>query len=262
MAEAVVRLNNLALGYRRGTARNTVLADVDLHVAKGEFVAIVGHSGVGKSTLLRVLAGLAQAQAGSVHVASASKGDARAVAMVFQEARLLPWRTVRHNVELGLEGLKISSAEKKQRVDDALALVHLADYGERWPHELSGGQRQRIGIARALAVRPQLLLMDEPFGALDAITRQALQDELLRIWAQTGQSILFVTHDIDEAVYLGDRVVLLAGAPASVVQTYAVTTARPRRRDSAELRDAALAIRAGLSERFQAARGTNNYVES
>jgi NitT/TauT family transport system ATP-binding protein len=175
--------------------------------------------------------------------------------MVFQEPRLMPWRRVSENVALGLEGLRLSPPERAERIRAALALVGLGGFGERWPHELSGGQRQRVGIARALAVGPDLLLMDEPFGALDAITRQTLQDELLRIWGETGTSILFVTHDIDEAVYLSDRVLLLGGAPTRVCETYTVAAPRPRTRAAPAVAGIVARIKSDLSDLFHEGAG-------
>jgi len=153
--------------------------------------------------------------------------------MVFQAANLMPWRRVANNITLGLEELDVSAALKRKRVDWTLNLVGLEGYGDRWPYQLSGGQRQRIGIARALAVNPDILLMDEPFGALDAITRTGLQDELLHIWKETGKSILFVTHDIEEAVYLGDRVLLLGDRPGRIVEEYKIKLSRKSRRGGA-----------------------------
>lgn len=255
MAEVIIEATGVSLGYERDGERHVVLEQLDLRVAKGEFIAIVGHSGVGKSTLLRVIAGLSGAMSGQVRVLAQSGAARRPVAMVFQEARLLPWRRVLKNVMFGLEGLAIDAAEQQRRALDALRLVGLPDYADRWPHQLSGGQRQRIGIARALAVEPDLLLMDEPFAALDAITRQSLQDELLRIWAAMGKSVLFVTHDIDEAVYLADRVLLLAGTPARVVKDYVISAPRPRRRDGMEVARAVGDVRAGLSQSFSFAEG-------
>jgi len=224
-----------------------VLRDFSLAIGKGEFIAIVGASGVGKSTLLRVVAGLIRPKEGTVARDSDPRPGTRPYGLVFQDARLLPWRRVRANVEFGLEGLGLPRAERRRRADEALALVGLTDKADRWPHQLSGGQRQRVAIARALAVDPELLLMDEPFGALDAITRQTLQDELLDLWRRTGKTILFVTHDIEEAVYLADRVVLLAGSPATVRSEDRPRAARPRRRDDADARDLADRIRDRLS---------------
>jgi len=246
---AIVELDKIELRF--SGAEKSLFTSIDLSIGRGEFVIVVGASGAGKSTLLRVIAGLVEASAGTVRRNIEAGGERRPIAMVFQEARMMPWRNVRRNVALGLEGLHLDAAECERRITEALALVHLQDYGNRWPHELSGGQRQRVGIARALAVEPDLLLMDEPFGALDAITRQALQDVLLRIWSETGKSILFVTHDIDEAVYLGDRVLLLGGAPAHFVQTYDVNAPRPRQRESKEVTEIASRVKMNLSGLFE-----------
>ncbi|WP_449231203.1 ABC transporter ATP-binding protein [Azospirillum doebereinerae] len=213
---AVIDLKNVSIGY--GKDAPPVLVDVDLSVERGSFVAIVGPSGVGKSTLLRVVAGLHKARTGGVVIHQDPRPAHRPVGLVFQDARLLPWRRVVKNVQLGLEGLPVTGAERLRRAEEALKLVRLDGYARRWPYELSGGQRQRVGIARAMAVDPDILLMDEPFGALDAITRNNLQDELRRIHRETGKTILFVTHDLEEAVHLADRIIVLGGTPARVVR--------------------------------------------
>lgn len=243
----VVELEDLAFGYGDGPA---IIEGLSLTVHKGGFIALVGPSGAGKSSLLRVIAGLIRPSRGCVRLHTKDTGSLSPTALVFQDARLLPWRRVLGNVEYGLEGLTLDRAARRERAQAALATVGLADQAGRWPYQLSGGQRQRVGIARALAVEPALLLVDEPFGALDAITRRALQDELLRIWCETGVTIIFVTHDLDEAVYLADRVLLLAGAPARIVREIRVDLPRPRPRDAAELRTQAGLLREALAETF------------
>ena len=224
-----------------------VLEDVDFAIEPGEFVAIVGPSGAGKSTLLRLLAGLARPSRGMVELHTARNPDGRSTALVFQDPRLLPWRRVLGNVCLGLEGLALSPASRRARAEAALATVGLAGLGHRWPHQLSGGQRQRVGLARALAVRPDLLLMDEPFGALDAITRTSLQDDLILLWQHSGSAVLFVTHDINEAVLLGDRVLVLGGAPARIQGTV-LPPPRPRDRADPHLQEAGREVRRLLGE--------------
>lgn len=247
----MISIKDLTLSF----GSTIVLRDFNLDIRDGEFVALVGASGVGKSTLLRVIAGLVKPTTGIVTRDHADTPGRRPFALVFQDARLLPWRRVVRNVEFGLEGLGLSKADRRRRALDALDLVGLSDKADRWPHQLSGGQRQRVAIARALAVDPDLLMMDEPFGALDAITRQGLQDELVDLWQRTGKTILFVTHDIDEAVYLADRVVLLAGSPAGVRSADTITTVRPRPRDDAGARATASAIRGRLSDVVEAGEG-------
>ncbi|MGE5147185.1 MAG: ABC transporter ATP-binding protein [Candidatus Eiseniibacteriota bacterium] len=250
---AIVALDQV--GYAFAGAPAPLYKGVTLAVERGAFTTVVGASGAGKSTLLRIVANLIAPTEGTIAHSIAGGADRRPIAMVFQEPRLMPWRRVADTVALGLEGLSLAGDERRERVRAALALVGLGELGARWPHELSGGQRQRVGIARAIAVGPDLLLMDEPFGALDAITRQAMQDELLRIWQETGTSILFVTHDIDEAVYLGDRVLLLGGAPTRISETYAVTAPRPRTRGTQAVASIAARVKSDLSDLFSAGAG-------
>ena len=240
----MIRFQQLGLTFPGAT--RPVISGLDLTVAAGEFVALVGASGVGKSTLLRIVARLLAPSAGTADVPALGDGKRLPVAMVFQDARLLPWRTARDNVLFGMERLTIDPAEAARRADALLEVVGLSAHAEKWPRQLSGGQRQRVAIARAWAVEPDVLLMDEPFGALDAITRETLQDELAQLHMQSGRTVLFVTHDIDEALYLADRVVLLAGSPASVSLDRSVALPRPRRREDPALQALAAEIRARL----------------
>ena len=247
---AVIQTKDLAVSFDNAT---TVFEGLNLTVEQGELVTLVGVSGAGKSTLLRVIADLIPASEGSVTVDAPVDPTKRPIAMVFQAANLMPWRRVKDNITLGLEGIAIAESVKQQRVEWTLNLVGLNDMADRWPYQLSGGERQRIGIARALAIDPDILLMDEPFGALDAITRTSLQDELLRIWRETGKSILFVTHDIEEAVYLGDRVLLLGDKPARIVKEYSVTIDRTQRRESEAFLKQVDDVRAGLQSAIEMA---------
>ncbi len=243
----IAELSGIGLAYGRGAERTQILEGLDLSLDSGEVVAIDGPSGAGKSTLLRVLMHLVAPSEGKVRVDIPHGRGRRSMALVFQDAKLLPWRRVSGNVAFGLEGLGLSHGEIEARVKAALDLVDLSAQSARWPHQLSGGQRQRVGLARALAVEPDLLLMDEPFGALDAITRAALQDEVLTLWQGTGKTILFVTHDIDEAMYLADRIIVLAGSPARVQGTF-TTPARPHVRSDPRTWRLAAEIRAKLEE--------------
>jgi NitT/TauT family transport system ATP-binding protein len=192
----------------------TALDDVSLDVADGTFLSLVGPSGSGKSTLLDLLGGLTTPTSGEVLIdGEPVRGPGLDRGVVFQQYALFPWRTARANVEFGLEGGPLGKRQRIERAREYLALVGLSGFEDRYPHELSGGMKQRVAIARSLAYDPAVLLMDEPFAALDAQTREQLQDELLRIWRRTGKTIVFITHGIDEAVYLGQRVAVLTSRP-------------------------------------------------
>jgi NitT/TauT family transport system ATP-binding protein len=202
------------------------LSDVDLTVGDGEFVSLIGPSGCGKSTLLRLIADLIGPSSGTVTVAGQAAGDARKkqeYGIAFQQAGLFEWRTVLRNVELPLELRGMSRSDRKARAEEMLTLVGLADFAKHYPAQLSGGMQQRVAIARALAVQPPLLLMDEPFGALDEMTRERLQSELLGICATTKTSTVFVTHSISEAVFLSDRVVVMSARPGRITASIDVT---------------------------------------
>ncbi len=206
-----------------------VLGDVSFDVQQGEVVSLIGESGCGKTTLLKIIQGLIRLDGGSVLVDGMSvTTPGRDRGFVFQHASLLPWRNARQNVEFGLELHGVKASERADRAGRLLDLVGLAHAADQFPHQLSGGMQQRIGLARALAIDPAILLMDEPFSALDAQTRETLQAELLRIHAETRKTTLFVTHDLDEAIYLSDRVVVLAARPGRVQQIIEIPFAHPR----------------------------------
>jgi NitT/TauT family transport system ATP-binding protein len=213
----------------RTNTRLTALAGVNLQVMEGEFVSIVGPSGCGKTTFLSVVDGLIPASFGHILVdgqAVERPGPDRAV--VFQDASLLPWRTVLGNVVYGLECLGVRAREAKERAARFIEMVGLAGFEQHYPYELSGGMQQRVNLARALIMDPKLLLMDEPFASLDAQTRELMQEELLQIWGRAGKTVLFVTHQIDEAIYLSDRIIVFSGRPGRVKEVVPVGIERPR----------------------------------
>jgi NitT/TauT family transport system ATP-binding protein len=222
---------NIALDYfqPRTNTRLTALDGVNLEIKEGEFVSIVGPSGCGKTTFLSIVDGLIAATAGRIlvdGVVMTKPGRDRAV--VFQDASLLPWRTVLANVCYGLECLGIGRSEAKERSTHFIDMVALSGFEHHYPHELSGGMQQRVNLARALVVDPEILLMDEPFASLDAQTREVMQEELLQIWLRAEKTVLFVTHQIDEAIYLSDRVVVFSGRPGRVKEIIPVEIERPR----------------------------------
>src|SRR5438552_7329081 len=204
------------------------LDGIDLVVDAEEIVAVLGPSGCGKSTLLNLIAGLLAPSEGAIWLDGELSPGRAATAMVFQEFALFPWRTVQANVEFGLEEMGVAAAERARRARHQLDMTGLAGFETKYPHELSGGMRQRVGIARALAVEPAVLLMDEPFSALDAQTRQLMQEELLAIWERTRKTILYVTHNIQEAVFMADRVIVLSRRPGRVLDEIPIALPRPR----------------------------------
>lgn len=231
--DTTVNIHQLSIVFDRVA----VLEDVNFSLRAGEITVLIGPSGAGKSTLLHAIAGVLPPTGGEVIVGAQGKSRAdtrsrRDIGFVFQEPLLFPWRTIQRNVEFGLEGLDLSRAERRQRADAALALVNLTDQAGKWPHQLSGGQRQRVGLARALVVNPTLLLMDEPFAALDPRNRSGLQNELLAVVHRQCVSVLFVTHDMPEAVYLADRILVLSESPARIVADIRVDDPRPRSRNA------------------------------
>ena len=233
--DAAVALDGVVKRYGRDGEAVLALDGVSLAVEPGSFTCLLGASGCGKSTLLNLVAGLDQPTAGTVRVRGRT-------ALLFQEAALLPWLSAARNVELPLRLRRTPRAERRRRAAELLERVHLGGFASRRPHELSGGMRQRVALARALAQESDVLLMDEPFGALDAITRDLLHDELERLWQATGLTVLFVTHNVREAVRLGDRVVLLSSRPGRVAAEFAVDLPRPRRIDTAAVADLASRI--------------------
>jgi NitT/TauT family transport system ATP-binding protein len=226
-----VRLQNVSVSFRTSDQPVQALAEVNLEVGEGEFVALLGPTGCGKSTLLRVVSDLEHPGAGVVEVRGAPAAAARHAnefGFVFQEPALLPWRSALDNVMLPLEVVKYPAGERRARCERLLEMVGLTKFMNRYPHELSGGMKQRVAIVRALAWNPSILLMDEPFSALDELTKAELQDELLQIWARERKTILFVTHNLSEAVYLADRVVVMSAHPGRIIATLAVELPRAR----------------------------------
>ena len=237
-----IRLEAVSRVFGSGARAVAALDGVDLEVGRGEFVCVVGASGCGKSTLLALIAGLDRPTEGRVEV------EGGRPALMFQDAGLLPWLTVARNVDLPMRLRRVPRDERAAEVDRLLQLVHLEGAADRRPHQLSGGMRQRVALARALAQRSEALLMDEPFAAVDAITRDLLHEDLARIAAERAMSVVFVTHNVREAVRLGDRVVLLTSRPGRVAEEFSVDIARPRRIEDPAVGALALRITARLRE--------------
>jgi NitT/TauT family transport system ATP-binding protein len=254
-AETAIRIDKVSMVYTGRGQRLIALSDISLDIAEGELVSLIGPSGCGKSTLLRLIGDLLQPFAGTIAVHGKSAAAARRqrdYGMVFQSPVLYDWRTVQRNVQLPLELMKVPNHERESRTRELLALVGLAEFADRYPWQLSGGMQQRVSIARALSFRPSILLMDEPFGALDEMTRERLNMELLNIWSRTSTTIVFVTHSIPEAVFLSDRIVIMSPRPGRIDQIIDVTLPRPREseiRQDPEFFRLIAAVRDGLSER-------------
>jgi sulfonate transport system ATP-binding protein len=236
MSDTQLTLKHIHKQFEQKQQVLSVLEDINLEIKRGEFVSIVGSSGCGKSTLLRLIAGLDQDFQGQLLLnGQAIHGPSLKRGIVFQEHRLLPWLNVRENIRLALNSSGLSKAEQNKLIDEHIHLVGLTGFETAYPHQLSGGMSQRVAIARGLVNRPDILLLDEPFSALDAITRHHLQQELQRIWQLEGITMILVTHDIEEAIFLGDRVVIMAPRPGRIQRILDVPLQHPRDYTSAEL---------------------------
>jgi NitT/TauT family transport system ATP-binding protein len=251
-AASVIDIRGLSLTFETNDGPVQALSNIDLDVQRGEFVSFIGPSGCGKTTLLRVIADLEQPTGGSITVNGVSPEEARlarAYGYVFQAAALYPWRTIARNVALPLEIMGLPKAERERRIADNLALVNLSGFEKKFPWQLSGGMQQRASIARALAVEPELLLMDEPFGALDEIVRDHLNEQLLKLWAKTQKTVVFVTHSIPEAVFLSTKIVVMSPRPGRVTDVIDCGFPRDRNldiRETPEFLEVAARVRNGL----------------
>ncbi|WP_318659258.1 ABC transporter ATP-binding protein [uncultured Treponema sp.] len=232
-APVKITVQNLSVVYKATDEKNQTVAlkDVNLDIKDGEFISLVGPSGCGKTTLLRVISGLIPSTSGKVFIGGLTPQEARVskeFGIVFQSPVLMDWRTIRRNICLPLELMKMPKPERTKKVDEMLDIVGLKDFGYHYPRELSGGMQQRVGIARALALNPNVLFMDEPFSALDEFTKERLHEDLLRIWRKTHKTIIFVTHNIQEAVFLSDRVVVFSPHPGRITSVVDIDIPRPR----------------------------------
>lgn len=255
--EVVICIRHLSKVFTKERGKTVALDDLSLAVREGEFVCLLGPSGCGKTTVLRIVAGLEAKSTGSVKVNDREVRDAGPDrGMVFQEFALFPWRTVRKNIEFGLEVKEVPENKRAEISKRLIELVGLKGFEDSHPRELSGGMKQRVAIARALANDPRVLLMDEPFGSLDAQTRNLMQKELLRIWSATRKTVLFVTHSVEEAVFLADRIVVMTARPGKVREVIGVPLARPRDRTSMEFIAIRSKVLTELEEEFEKARAS------
>lgn len=236
--DAHIQISKVNKVFSTGSREVVALEDINLNVRRGEFICLLGPSGCGKSTLLNAVAGFSLPSSGSIQIEGKpvrTPGPDRG--MVFQEYALFPWMTVEKNIAFGLEIKKLPRAMIREKVDGLLQMLHLQDFRDRYPKDLSGGMRQRVAIARVLALDSPIMLMDEPFGALDSLTRRNLQDELLRIWAELKKTIIFVTHSIEESIYLADRIIVMTYRPGKIKKDVAVTMPRSRDPSAAEFNE-------------------------
>lgn len=237
MTDSFIEVEGLSVSYDGG--EHLALAGVDMNVAKHDFVAVLGPSGCGKSTLLQVLSGLLKPHSGHARIAgtdvSGNPSERPKVGYVFQDHRLLPWRTVAQNLELVLAAAGVPKREWPERIDRFLTMLQIEQHRDKWPMRLSGGQRQRVSIARALAIEPAVVLMDEPFSTLDEVTARVMRQQLVELWQQQRRAIVFVTHSIREAIFLADRIVILTRGPATALETIDVPIPRPRRYEDPRL---------------------------
>jgi len=236
--QSQIQIKQVNKTFSTGGREVVALHDISLDVQRGEFICLLGPSGCGKSTLLNAVAGFSLPSTGTIHVDGkpvAAPGPDRG--MVFQEYALFPWMTVAQNISFGLEIKKLPKAQIREKVSSLLEMLKLQDFRDRYPKDLSGGMRQRVAIARVLALDSPIMLMDEPFGALDSLTRRNLQDELLRIWTEFGKTIIFVTHSIEESIYLADRIVVMTYRPGTIKKVVSVVMPRAREPSSAEFNE-------------------------
>ena len=245
MARGHIEVSGFGLRF----GQNTAVSDISLHVEPGEFVSLIGPSGCGKSTVLNAVAGFLTPTAGQVLVDDEPvRGPSADRGMVFQQYSLFPWKTVRQNVEFGLKMQGMGKSERLATARTLLSVAGLSAFENHYPEQLSGGMKQRVAIARAFAVDPSIMLMDEPFGALDALTRRLLQRELLRIWQEQQRTVVFITHSVEEAIFLADRILVMSSRPGQIKAEWSVTAPRPRDVTSVELRQLERQIYALLDE--------------
>ncbi len=257
-----IKINNLYKSYINSDGEPTnALENINLEIKDGEFVCVVGPSGCGKSTLLEIVAGLLDHTSGEVLLDNvAVNSTSRDIGVVFQDASLFPWRTIKRNIAFGMEIAGVPKQEQEERLKRYITMMNLSGFENKYPSQLSGGMRQRAGIARALVMNPKVILMDEPFSAVDHLTRCTLQDELIRIRQEEKKTVLFITHDLNEATYLADRVILLTPRPGKIQKEYVITAPYPRNRNDAYLVHVASAIMSDITIGSTRGEDTEYYI--